>query len=65
MLCSNDDDVLPTQYLTISVKKLSPVRKRLEKSGIKVSQVGQDPYNGHKSLWFEGPDGVHVTIIEQ
>ena len=65
VLCSNDDDALPTQYLTISVKRLPPVKERLEKSGIAVSPVGQDPYNGHKSIWFEGPDGVHITLIER
>lgn len=65
ILCSNDDDVLPTQYLTISVKRLPAVKKRLEESGISVSPVEQDPYTDHKSLWFEGPDGVHITIIEQ
>ena len=65
ILCSNDEDVLPTQYLTISVKRLSPVKKRLEESGIEVSPIEQDPYTDHRCLWFEGPDGVHVTIIEQ
>lgn len=65
ILCSNDEDALPTQYLTISVKRLSPVKKRLEESGIEVSPIEQDPYTDHRCLWFEGPDGVRVTIIEQ
>lgn len=65
ILCSNDPDTLPTQYLVISVKRLSPVKKRLEESGIEVSPIGQDPYTDHRCLWFKGPDDVHVTIIEE
>ncbi|MBP3894595.1 MAG: VanZ family protein [Atopobiaceae bacterium] len=64
ILCSNQLEELPVQYLTISAKHLPKIRERLVKSGIAVSSFEQDPFTSRRCLWFEGPDRVRVTIIE-
>ncbi len=63
--CSNRPDKLPVQYLTISARNLSKIRKRLKKHGIDTGRFEQDTYTGQRSLSFPGPDNVTVTILEE
>ena len=63
--CSNRPDKLPTQYLTISARNLSQIRKRLIKHGIETGPFEQDPYTDQRRLTFTGPDGVIITILEE
>ena len=63
--CSNRPDKLPTQYLTISARNLSQIRKRLQKHGIETGPFEQDPYTDQRRLTFTGPDGVIITILEE
>ena len=61
--CTNLQETLPRQSLTIAVRRLSPVIRRLQENGIKVSAPDQDPYTGLRCVHFEGPDGVCITVI--
>ncbi len=63
--CENQPEALPEQNLTISVRKLAPVIRRLTDNGLHPSPIDQDPYTGLRRIQFEGPDHVHVNIIEQ
>ena len=63
--CSNTSEALPPQTLTLSVRRLRPMVRRLEQNGIPVSGVGQDPYTGLRRVQIEGPDGVSVAVIEK
>ncbi len=63
--CSNGRETLPEQYLTISVSRLAPVRKRLTGNGITVGPDEQDPYTGKRCLHFTGPDGVQILVLER
>ncbi len=62
--CCNSGDLLPPQTLTLSVRRLKPVVRRMEKNGIRVSGTEQDPYTGLRCVHIEGPDGVRIQIIE-
>lgn len=64
IVCSNELQDLPTQYLTISSKRVPAIRKRLLASGIEVSEYEPDVFTDHRSIWFEGPDGVRITVVE-
>lgn len=64
IICSNESVELPKQYLTLSAKRLPAIRKRLMESGIEVSDFEADVFTDHRSIWFEGPDGVRITIVE-
>ena len=61
--CSNQEEVLPPQVLTIAVKSLAPVRKRLEENGIHPGPDEQDPYTGARMLRFSGPDSTEIAIL--
>jgi len=63
--CSNAHEALPTQYLTIAVTRLMPVRRRLEQNGILPGPYEQDPYTGQRQLCFDGPDGVRIRVMER
>lgn len=64
ILCTNEQTELPVQFLTFSAKRLPKIRERLLESDIEVSAFEQDAFTGHRCLWFEGPDKVRITIIE-
>ncbi len=64
IICSNIREEIPPQYLTLSARKLGPIRERLEENGIKTGEYEEDPYTGLKKISFEGPDGVQITIVE-
>ncbi len=63
--CSNRPGRLPPQFLTVSARDLSGIRKRLLRQGIMTGPFDQDPYTGQRRLTFSGPDGVEVTILEE
>lgn len=63
--CSNTAETLHRQYLTISVRRIEPVKKRLEQNGIETSDIEADAYTGYRCLHFSGPDDVLITIIEE
>jgi len=63
--CSNRLGVLPQQYLTLSARDLSGIRKSLRKKGIRTGDFKQDPYTGQRCLVFTGPDGVEISILEK
>lgn len=62
--CTNAAEEFPPQTLTLSVKKLRPVIRRMEKNGISVSEVRQDAYTGLRCVELKGPDNVTIVIIE-
>jgi glycopeptide antibiotics resistance protein len=62
--CSNEEQELPEQFLNISARRLDKIRDRLEKSGIACGEFQKDPYTDTRQLTFEGPDHVHIVIIE-
>ena len=63
--CSNREETLPPQTLTLSVRRLNPVLRRLEQCGIRAGEVEQDPYTGLMCVRFPGPDSITVCIIEE
>ncbi len=63
--CSNSTEALPRQTLTLSIRRLSSVIRRLEKNGIPVSGIEQDVYTGCRCIRLEGPDHTQILIIER
>jgi VanZ family protein len=63
--CSNVDEALPPQHLTLSVRRLNPVLRRLRETGIQAGPVEQDPYTKLRCVRFPGPDSITVCIIEE
>ena len=63
--CSNQADSLPPQTLTMSVKRLQPILRRLRLNGIETGDIDQDPYTGLRRVRFQGPDGVEIFVIER
>lgn len=63
--CSNCDDELPQQYLTISARNLDKIRTRLHENGIETGPFRPDAYTDLRCLSFFGPDNVCITVIEQ
>lgn len=63
--CSNANEIISEQQLTISARKLKPILKRLTRNGIDVSPIDQDPYTGLRCVHFYGPDHVWITVIEK
>lgn len=63
--CSNGNEMPPPQTLTLSVRRLPSVIRRLEKNSIPVSDIAQDVYTGHRCVRVEGPDHVQILIIER
>ena len=63
--CANQEGVIPPQTVTISVRRLAPVIRRLETNGISVSGIGQDAYTGLRCISLRGPDQVQILVIEQ
>ena len=62
--CVNEGEVLSPQTLTLSVRRLRPVIRRMEENGIPVSDIGQDPYTGLRCVHLQGPDNVTILIME-
>lgn len=65
IICFNKRKMIPVQYLTISARNLTKIKKRLEKNGIEVGEFRRDPYTDLRCLSFTGPDRVCITVIEQ
>ena len=65
IICFNKRKMIPVQYLTISARNLTKIKKRLEKNGIEVGEFHRDPYTDLRCLSFQGPDRVCITVIEQ
>ena len=65
VICFNKKKMIPVQYLTISARNLTKIKKRLEKNGIQVGDFHRDPYTDLRCLSFTGPDRVCITVIEQ
>lgn len=65
IICFNKRKMIPVQYLTISARNLTKIKKRLEKNGIEVGEFHRDPYTDLRCLSFTGPDRVCITVIEQ
>ena len=63
--CLNRTESLPQQTLTISLRRLPSVIRRLEKNGIPVSGIEQDPYTGCRCVRLEGPDHTQIVILEK
>ena len=63
--CSNITETLPPQTLTLTVRRLPAVIRRLEKNGIPVSEIDQDVYTGSRCVRLSGPDHVQVLILEK
>ncbi len=62
--CANTEEAIPPQTLTLSVRRLPPVIRRLRENGIPVSEITQDRYSGRRCVSLSGPDGVTILIIE-
>ena len=65
IICFNKRKMIPVQYLTISARNLTKIKKRLEKNGIEVGEFHRDPYTDLRCLSFTGPDRVCITVIEE
>ena len=62
--CMNETGELPEQELTLSVRSLKPVMRRLQMNGMDPGPIGQDPYTGLRCICFQGPDHTHIHVIE-
>ena len=63
--CANQEKTIPPQTVTVSVRRLPPVIRRLEENGIAVSGIGQDVYTGLRCVSLRGPDDVRILVIVQ
>lgn len=63
--CANTRESLPGQTLTLSVRRLPPVIRRMRANGIAVSEIRQDVYTGLRCVQLQGPDEVKILIIEK
>ncbi len=63
-LCSNQEEELGEQYLTLFAEKLPQICSRLQSSGIQVETYEEDPFTGFRQLRFTGPDHVQITLVE-
>lgn len=63
--CSNSAEALPQQTLTISLRRLPAVIRRLEENGIPVSGIEQDVYTESRCIRIEGPDHTQILIVER
>ena len=63
--CINAKEQLPAQTLTLSVRRLTPVIRRMKENGIDVSEVFQDVYTGLRCIQMQGPDSVKILVIEK
>ena len=63
--CSNKPEAFPPQYLVLSTRRITAVRKRLALSGIDTGPFGQDPCTDRRTLSFTGPDNVRITLTER
>ena len=63
--CVNHALTRENQGLTLSVRKLRPILRRLEENGIPTGPVTQDPFTGLRCVCFSGPDNVRITVIEK
>lgn len=63
--CANRQETVPPQTLTLSVRRLKPVIRRMRGNGIPVSEIGQDVYTGLRCVRLQGPDGVGILVIER
>ncbi|MBR1407943.1 MAG: VanZ family protein [Clostridia bacterium] len=61
--CSNREEQLPEQVLTLSVRRLWPVQKRLRENGIETGAARPDPYTGCRRLEFDGPDNTRIVVL--
>lgn len=62
--CANEKEALSPQTLTLSVRRLAPVIRRMEANGIPVSEIFQDAYTGLRCVRLQGPDNVKILVIE-
>ncbi len=62
--CANTEESLSPQTLTLSVRKLRPVIRRMTENGIPVSEISQDVYTGLRCVHLQGPDNVTILIVE-
>ena len=66
VFCSNDPvQTLPRQNLALSVRGLDRVIRRLEENGMPVEKISEDPFTGQRRILLQGPDGVHIHILER
>ena len=63
--CSNEKEDFDRQYVNITVNRLEPIKKRLERHGIRTSDIEQDRFHYLRSINFEAPDNVQITLIEK
>ena len=61
--CANREETLPRQTLTLSVRRIRPVIRRLRENGIDPGPVREDPYTGMRCVRFPGPEGVEITVL--
>ncbi len=64
ILCSNKEEELPDQSLTLSFSNLDKVKNHLESKGVATEDYFIDPYTKRRSFRFDAPDHVKVTLIE-
>ena len=64
LICSNAEPPVNDQYLTLSVKNINRVRKRLIKNGFETGRLKLDEYTEQRMLSVEGPDKLHISFIE-
>lgn len=62
--CDNRPEPLPAQAVTLSVRRLNPVIRRLRAGGIDTGEIATDPYTSLRCVSFDGPDQVRITVIE-
>ena len=64
LICTDGPQPTAEQFLTIPVKKLETVAKRLRRLGIDPGEILPDPFTGARLLRIDGPEMVQITFLE-
>ena len=63
--CLNTAQQLPEQHITLSVRSLNAVIRRLRRMGIDPGPTEKERYTGVRCVQLTGPDAVRITVVEE
>lgn len=65
VICRPKGTPIPPQEIMFGANHTDLIRKRLEKSGIEVTEAQLDEYSGRRTFSILSPEGMKITFIEE